>query len=89
MVRSYQHKMISGILNASSFREVRNCIDAALSKLKGQDAKESHIITLIGDTLKELKKLNEAKLPYDQHANIISAEVHLTELQLQAFNVIN
>jgi len=44
---------------------------------------------LVDDTLKELKTLNQNKLSYDQNANIITAKVHLKELQLQMMNVIN
>jgi hypothetical protein len=41
------------------------------------------------ETIMELKSLNQTKLPYRQYANIITAKIHLTELQLKMFNVIN
>ncbi|MCU7552291.1 hypothetical protein OCK74_24440 [Chitinophagaceae bacterium LB-8] len=81
--------MINELLNAASFAEVKYKIDATLLKLKDQNILESRIMKFMDDTIMELKSLNQTKLPYQQYANIITAKVHLTELQLQMFNVIN
>jgi hypothetical protein len=81
--------MINEVLSACSLGEVKNAINTTIVKLKQQGASENQIAALMDGTLKELRALNESKLPYDQYANLISAKVYIRELELQLFNVIN
>jgi hypothetical protein len=89
IIKIYQNKLISGVLAASCFREVKSGINSTLAGLVSQDTPYENLLILVDSTLKELRSLNQTKLSYDQHANIISAKVLLKELQLQMMNVIN
>jgi hypothetical protein len=89
IIKIYQSKMINEVLTAASFSEVKNNIDTTFLNLKKQSVSENEIMALVEETLQELKSLNQSRLPYHQYANIISAKVHLRELQLQLLNVIN
>lgn len=88
-IKIYQNKLINEVLAASCFREVKDGIDDTFSGLKKQNVTGDRVLDLVDDTLKELKTLNQRKLSYDQHANIITAKVYLQQLQLQMMNVIN
>ena len=81
--------MVNEVLTASSFGEVKSNIDATLLSLQKQNVSGDNILSFLDSTLKEFKSLNQSRLPYDQYANIITAKVHLKELQLRMFNVIN
>ena len=83
IVKIYQNNLVSDILNASCPTELKNSIDAVVSKLRNQDLPENQVAILFNETLRELKLLNEARLPYEQHANIISAKNILKVLRLQ------
>jgi hypothetical protein len=89
MMKIYRSKMITEVVSASSFREVKSSIDATVSKLKEQNVSEQEILKLIDEMLNELKALSQCKLSYHQDANIISANVHLEELRLLLFQAIN
>ena len=89
IIKIYQNKLINEVLAASCFREIKNSINDTFSSLKKQSVDDDQVLVLVDDTLKELKTLNQSKLSYDQHANIITAKIHLKELQLQMMNVIN
>jgi hypothetical protein len=88
-IKIYQNKLINEVLAASCFRDVKNGINDTFFGLKKQNVADDQVLVLVDDTLKELKNLNQRKLSYDQHANIITAKLHLKQLQLQMMNVIN
>jgi hypothetical protein len=83
IVKIYQNNLVSDILRASCFSDLKNSIDAIISKLKSQDLPENQVQILFNETLKELKQLNESRLSYDQHANIISAKNILKQIRSQ------
>jgi hypothetical protein len=89
MVNIYRDRLIQDVLRACSFHEVKNTIDNTFSRLKKQQMADYQLMKLVDDTVSELEILNQARLSYDQYANIITAQVHLKELQLQMLNVIN
>jgi hypothetical protein len=89
IIKIYQSKLISEVLAAPGFPEVKDGINNTFSSLKKHNVGDDQILKLVEHTLKELKILNQSKLSYDQHANIITAKVHLQQLQLQMMNVIN
>jgi len=82
IMKIYQNNLVSDILNASTFSDLKSSIETVISKLRSQDLPENQVAILFNETLRELKLLNEARLPYDQHANIISAKNILKELWL-------
>src|SRR5436190_3777933 len=84
IVKIYQNNLVSDILNASCFSDVKASIDATISKLGRQNLPEFQLIMLFNESLRELKLLNQGRLPYDQHANIISAKNIIKKLLLQA-----
>ena len=83
IAKLYQNNLISDILNASCHGELRSKIDSIISELRSQDLPESQVTILLEDTLRELKLINQGRLPYEQHANIISAKNILKKLRLQ------
>ena len=87
IIKIYQSKLISEVLLASCFSEVKDRVKNTFSSLKKQNVSDDEILKLVDHTLKELKTLNQSKLSYDQHANIITAKMHLKQLQLQIMNV--
>jgi hypothetical protein len=89
IIKIYQSKLVSEILAAPGFSEVKDGINNMFSSLKKHNVGDDQVFKLVEHTLKELKILNQSKLSYDQHANIITAKVHLQQLQLQMMNVIN
>jgi hypothetical protein len=89
MTKVYQDRIIQDVLSACSFPEVKNAIDKTFSRLKKQHMADEQLMKLVDDTVNELEILHQTRLPYDQCANIITARVHLKELQLKMLNVIN
>ena len=89
IIKIYQSKLISEVLLASCFSEVKDRVKNTFSSLKKQNVSDDEILKLVDHTLKELKTLNQSKLSYDQHANIITAKMHLKQLKLQIMNVIS
>ena len=89
IIKIYQNKLINEVLAASTFQEVKNGINDTFSALKKQNVADKQVLDLVEEALKELKSLNQRKLSYDQHANIISAKLQLQQLQLQMTNVTN
>jgi hypothetical protein len=88
IIKIYQSKLISELLAAPGFPEVKDSINNTFASLKKQNVGDEEILKLVDHTLKELKTLDQSKLSYDQHANIITAKVHLQQLQLQIMSVI-
>jgi len=89
IIKIYQSKLISEVLTAPGLREVKNGINNTFSSLKTQNVGDGEVLKLVDHTMKELRTLNQSKLSYDQHANIISAKEHLKQLQLEMINVID
>ena len=89
IIKIYQSKLISEVLAARSNPEVKDGIDKTFSSLKKQNICHNQVLKLAAQTLNELKTLNQSKLSHEQHANIITAKLHLEQLKLQITNTIN
>jgi hypothetical protein len=83
IIKIYRNNLVCDILSATCFSELKSNIDTIISKIRSQNLTENQMLILFNETLQELKQLNEGRLPYDQHANIISAKNILKELRLQ------
>ena len=73
----FQTKIVNELIAVSSYREVKNIIDSSLTKLREQDISEHQMSKIVDDILQELKRISQTKLPYDQYANIITAQIYL------------
>ena len=86
IVKIYQNNLVSDILSASCHGELKSNIESIISKLRKHELPDNQVTVLLNETLGELKLINEGRLPYDQHANIISAKNIIKKLQLQEAN---
>lgn len=89
IIKIYQSKLISEVLAAPGFPEVKNNINSIFYSLKKQSVGDDQVLQLVDQILQELKILEQSRLSYEQHANIISAKMHLQQLQVQMMNVVN
>lgn len=81
--------MLNEVLAASSVGEIQNIIDTALEIVQRQQLSGQAVLSFTDSTIKELESLNDALLPYNYHSNIITALVHMKQLKLQGFNVVD
>ena len=83
IIKIYQSKLISEVLAARSNPEVKDGINKTFSSLKKQNISDNQVLKLAAHILNELKTLNQTKLSHEQHANIITAKLHLEQMQSQ------
>ena len=83
IIKIYQSKLISEVLAARSNPEVKDGIDKTFSSLKKQNISDNQVLKLAAHILNELKTLNQTKLSHEQHSNIITAKLHLEQLESQ------
>ncbi len=85
----YQSKMLNEVLAASSVGEIQNIIDTALEIVQRQQLSGQAVLSFTDSVIKELESLHDTLLPYNYHSNIITALVHMKQLKLQGFNVVD
>lgn len=86
ITKNFQNELVSDILSSSCFTELKSNVENVISKFRIHGLNDCQLAIFLNSVLEELKILNQGRLPYELHANIISAKNMLRKMQLDCGN---